>query len=692
MTIFTQYRVRSPLLSELDAAAGDALRASFEQSFQANPWFAIGRWAELRTAERMSRGDFANREEFDRWDPLREQLAEAGLTAPELPSPISAEDARRQVSELGLDLQIPEEGIYQNVLDILIERKRAERRRLDVLNRAPAGLGNASARLAVGLGASLLDPLNIASGFIPVVGPARYAALVGRAGNVVSRAGVRAGVGVVEGTVGAALVEPIVYGAMRAEQSDYDLVDSLLNITFGGVLGGGLHVVGGTVMDIRAGRRAADAPPPSPIERGVEAAAPETREAGLRTGVAQMATGRNVNVEPVMNLDPVVRASQSEAPVLGIARRLPDGTVVTGRGVHSDLITESEMDALLAEGIDWSQQMGFVTPEGRFLTREEAANWVKENDAVRGERISAREAKTGVKSRLESYNYIGEEQGLTLKEFTAQQREASGSGVPFMVTNAQRAELARRGLTPDQIKQMRPADVQAALRSSAAAGPVDPKAWEQVNATARASADEPSALADPAASRAADETLKANTKADTTEGLERELADILDDLKAVAEGVGNPQALDGIAAEAKSISQEYDSLGRAGKAAAECILRRGARDAAGSTATAAATAAATTAARTTARTSARTAAKGVTANVDDISKQLRASFGTDQFGVLFRDLVQPLSAADAKALARTFTPVNASTKREALKYIEGFNQAVGNFERKTAATGGRVAG
>ena len=41
----------------------------------------------------------------------------------------------------------------------------------------------------------LLDPLNIASAFVPVVGEARYANLLARAASPLGRAGVRAGVG-----------------------------------------------------------------------------------------------------------------------------------------------------------------------------------------------------------------------------------------------------------------------------------------------------------------------------------------------------------------------------------------------------------------------------------------------------------------------------------------------------------------
>ena len=45
--------------------------------------------------------------------------------------------------------------------------------------------------------------------------------------------------------------EPIVYGVAQKVQADYGIADSLLNITFGTILGGGLHVGAGKLKDLR---------------------------------------------------------------------------------------------------------------------------------------------------------------------------------------------------------------------------------------------------------------------------------------------------------------------------------------------------------------------------------------------------------------------------------------------------------
>ena len=61
--------------------------------------------------------------------------------------------------------------------------------------------------------------------------------------------------GVTEGAFGAALVEPIVYSTAQRVQADYDLRDSFMNITFGSILGGGLHVGVGKIRDINTARK-----------------------------------------------------------------------------------------------------------------------------------------------------------------------------------------------------------------------------------------------------------------------------------------------------------------------------------------------------------------------------------------------------------------------------------------------------
>lgn len=293
---------RGAPLAEYPASLGEILRAQGEETRLNNPLQALIRLNDMSAAERG---------EVEGYMDLGPEAGQIPVYAPA--ARLDAETARARVKDEGLPLTIPEDGISERALDILIRRKREELQRQNVFSRGPTGFGPGAARLGVSFVESLMDPLNIASAFVPVVGPARYAALVAGAGSAWGRAGVRAGVGALEGAAGAALLEPIVYGANRAEQADYTMADSILNIAFGGLFGGGLHTVGGVVRDVvqpgwwKAGP-GAETPDlrarNTDVVTGRQSAAataaadtPEGRQVNLRTAVAQAAEGRRVDVE-----------------------------------------------------------------------------------------------------------------------------------------------------------------------------------------------------------------------------------------------------------------------------------------------------------------------------------------------------------------------------------------------------------
>jgi len=165
--------------------------------------------------------------------------------APRQVTMIPAEDARKKISEAGVKLTVPDSGISAEALDILITNQQDRTARNSIIERSPTGL-----RSVAGFGAafagSLLDPLNIATGLVPIVGEARYTALLAQsAGSFAGRTAIRAGVGFTEGVVGAAAIEPMMINFNRQLQNDYTMTDSLLNVAFGGVFGGGLHTLGG---------------------------------------------------------------------------------------------------------------------------------------------------------------------------------------------------------------------------------------------------------------------------------------------------------------------------------------------------------------------------------------------------------------------------------------------------------------
>lgn len=174
--------------------------------------------------------------------------AEFGIAnRPELPR-LKKEDIEARAKEAGVQIDIPPEGLSENAVRILVDRRQRQMALQDTINRSPTG-ARSVAGFGASIGASLLDPLNIGLAFVPVVGQARYATMIAKAGTPMGRAGVRAGVGAAEGALGIAAFEPFNYAMHQTLQDDYSAMDSLINIGFGSVLGGGLHVVGGAFKD-----------------------------------------------------------------------------------------------------------------------------------------------------------------------------------------------------------------------------------------------------------------------------------------------------------------------------------------------------------------------------------------------------------------------------------------------------------
>ena len=198
-------------------------------------------------------------------------------------------------------LSYPESGLTKTAAMFIANRfdERAERQ--EILSRARGGFGMGAARFGTALVGSMLDPLNVAASFLPGAAVrtfvnARRAAktkesvTLGRVAKEsafqTGKTGKRFVAGAGEGIAGAALVEPIILSTAELEQDkDYTLLDSFLNITIGGILGGGLHVVGGKFSD------------------RLQKARKETLEAALKASIAQKTSGKPVQVQSILDAD-----------------------------------------------------------------------------------------------------------------------------------------------------------------------------------------------------------------------------------------------------------------------------------------------------------------------------------------------------------------------------------------------------
>ena len=166
----------------------------------------------------------------------------------------------KEYKDLGLYFERNE---YQSVVDIMVAKKKKERERQSIMSRGPEGSWNplsggfyvGAAKLAVGIGTSFLDPINIGASFIPIYGQARFARSIAKAKGMGEKSAkafrrTRLKKGALEGAVGATLIEPLVYGVAQRIQADYDIYISFFNVAFTSVIGGGLHVGAGKLKDM----------------------------------------------------------------------------------------------------------------------------------------------------------------------------------------------------------------------------------------------------------------------------------------------------------------------------------------------------------------------------------------------------------------------------------------------------------
>ena len=189
----------------------------------------------------------------------------------------------KEYGDLGL---VFEKDTRAGLVDYLVERKKLENERADVIARGPQGKLARSFFFLESLGTSFLDPINVAASFVPVVREARFANMVARSGKNVARMKK----GFIEGFVGNTAVEPLVYGVAKSEQANYDAYDSFANIAVGGFIGSAAHVGFGRIGDFIAEKRGK----PN-IYQKLAAISPENQQALLRYSVGKVIKGEKVD-------------------------------------------------------------------------------------------------------------------------------------------------------------------------------------------------------------------------------------------------------------------------------------------------------------------------------------------------------------------------------------------------------------
>jgi len=255
----------------------DVLGATLDDTLYYNPMTSLNAFLEQRTGKGLT-GELLTADEYRESEFYRE----------------------------GMD--VPENGITTGLAQLLAERK--DRR--DAINlqlsRSKGGMGLMAAQFGVGLAGSMLDPLNVVSSFIPSFAAAR----LGIAMKSYGTAGGRFMAGARDGLATSVPIEGIVLGQAALEgDKDYTAMDSFLNLTFGTVIGGGLHAGFGAISDS--------------IQRS------RARKETLSTAVNQTTSGQAVDVQAMQQnakleqeQDIIERANQRIKNQTGAVERVID--------------------------------------------------------------------------------------------------------------------------------------------------------------------------------------------------------------------------------------------------------------------------------------------------------------------------------------------------------------------------------
>ena len=351
------------------------------------------------------------------------------------------------------DIPVSDLGANYLVLDMVIQRKKAERKRQELL--AAGSSRRPVSTFMLSLGASMLDPVNMAAGFIPI-GQTRYAIALNNAASasrpLLARALVRAKFGVMEGAIGTALLEPLMLNASSQDMLDYTLDDALTSIAFGGIAGGGMHMGFGYIGDrlkLRSGVGLSMDGPKGAMPEALDKLDPAVLRDNMKASVYSSLQNRDISVQELLSasgvkLMPGVKV-ESIIPENLTFRKLDDGRVevtVKGTGYKTldellsddaianeikDIARQSKDIEDLVKKIESIREKGLVLDERnvnelrKILSAEEAmplSTFIERSGGLRRDDLidweSGKQRRPG----------LFKENGLTLKDAVKKAREA----------------------------------------------------------------------------------------------------------------------------------------------------------------------------------------------------------------------------------------------------------------------------
>jgi len=227
MPLYTTPNARAPRnIDEYPASLGSALSASFFGTIDDR----IGEYVDSLNHPFMQ-------------DAMRYvAFAETGILQPrpQRKDIVSKDEANQEGQQYGLKYHF---DTTKAILDHDIARERERIAREELIKRGPSGGWAQGAYMVTPFVAGMIDPINIASSFIPVAGPAaRIAGISEKALTASLRNRVLAAS--FEGAVGNLVTEPVEWAMLSAQHRDYTLGQTMNNFVLGGLMGGtfrGLH-------------------------------------------------------------------------------------------------------------------------------------------------------------------------------------------------------------------------------------------------------------------------------------------------------------------------------------------------------------------------------------------------------------------------------------------------------------------
>ena len=339
---------------------------------------------------------------------LGEETFGTGERRKPLSAEIPMEEAKNRVREAGLEKMLKlgdAPAIRERALEIMIERAKHRAELDDVISRGPSGFISSAASLGTSFLVGAIDPLNIASAFIPVVGELRYAKLMAEAGeSMFSRAVTRAGIGGFQGAVFTAPFVPFDWYAATQEGRDYTMTHAMHSLVLGAGMFAGLHIGGGLGADLYRGYRGRPSYPFGPED-------PMSGMSRGDYGLIRQAPGNLI--DQVLDLPPQAREDLMRASFASMLRGDPikAGEMLRMAGERDPRIAESLWGFYdTTEVPDYHVPQHFVGWRTTVEAHPEYAEMARAHPLVALEIEAAQEARNVPMFSLGRLDQLGEDQ------------------------------------------------------------------------------------------------------------------------------------------------------------------------------------------------------------------------------------------------------------------------------------------